>query len=96
MNDAKRQSLRRVAETHAPARRQDDDIDMYEAAAEWGLKPHAAEKLLNREVDAGVMRTLLVRGFNGRVIRVWRDVVVAPPTREKATPRKKQARGTHG
>lgn len=84
-----------MAETHALARRQDDDIDMYEAAAEWGLKPHAAEKLLNKEVDAGVMRTLLVRGFNGRIIRVWRDVVVIPPDRDKATPKKKP-RGTHG
>ena len=95
MNDAKRQSLRRVAETHALEQRQDDDIDMYEAAQEWGLKPHAAEKLLNKEVDAGVMRTLLVRGFNGRIIRVWRDVVAIPPDRDKATPKKK-TRGTHG
>lgn len=84
-----------MAETHDLAARQPDDIDMYEAGDEWGIKPHAAKNLLDKEVQAGVMRTLLVRGFNGRVIRVWRDVVVPPPDREKAT-QKKKTRGAHG
>lgn len=70
----KLERLKQLDQQYATEKRLPDDIDIYEAAAEWGITPKAAELRLNKEVAAGRMMVVYVRSEKNRTLRVWRDV----------------------
>ncbi len=79
----KTERLKSLGAKYATESRQPDDIDVYEAAEEWGISPKAAEWRLNKEVTEGRMFSVLVRSAHNRQMRVWRDVKPPRPPKKQ-------------
>ena len=65
--------LNRIGARYVTAERQPNDIDVYEAAACWGITPKAAEWRLTAEVNAGRGQWLYVRSTANRILKVYRE-----------------------
>lgn len=92
----KYEMLRSLGANYVIEPRRPDDIDMYEAAEEWGISPKAAEWRLNKEVAEGRMVSVIVRSALNRQIRVWREAKPpAPPAlkRDRRASRSQDAIG---
>lgn len=79
----KTERLKALGAKYATEPRKPEDIDVYEAAEEWGISPKAAEWRLNKEVTEGRMFSVMVRSARNRQMRVWREVKPPRPPIKK-------------